>query len=85
MELTCPKCQGVMRTYERNNVHVDQCADCRGIFLDRGELEKLTAAESHWQGTATAAPPTQHPQSRPGYGGYPQRKKRKSFLEELFD
>ncbi len=85
MELTCPKCQGVMRTYERNGVHVDQCADCRGIFLDRGELEKLTEAEGRWQGTAAAAPAAQHPQSRPGYGGYPQHKRRKSFLEELFD
>ncbi|MCW2675390.1 MAG: hypothetical protein JWR70_430, partial [Modestobacter sp.] len=33
MELVCPKCQGTMRSYERNGVHVDQCADCRGIFL----------------------------------------------------
>jgi len=92
MELTCPKCQGTMRTYERNGVHVDQCTECRGIFLDRGELERLVTAESHWQGTAAAAPAAQHPPSRPvhsqppgrgGYG-YPQ-KRRKSFLEELFD
>ena len=33
-----------MRTYERNGVHVDQCTECRGIFLDRGELEKLVDA-----------------------------------------
>ena len=43
MDMTCPKCSGPMRTYERNGVHVDQCADCRGIFLDRGELERLGA------------------------------------------
>ncbi|WP_448628447.1 TFIIB-type zinc ribbon-containing protein [Geodermatophilus sp. URMC 64] len=48
MELTCPKCHGPMRTYERNGVHVDQCADCRGIFLDRGELERLIDAENAW-------------------------------------
>ena len=87
MELTCPKCQGTMRTYERNGVHVDQCADCRGIFLDRGELEKLTEAEGRWQGTAAAAPSAQPPPPRhtppPGYQ-YP-HKRRKSFLEELFD
>jgi Zn-finger nucleic acid-binding protein len=46
MELTCPKCHGTMRTYERNGVHVDQCSDCRGIFLDRGELDRLIDAES---------------------------------------
>lgn len=39
-----------MRTYERNGVHVDQCTECRGIFLDRGELEKLVDAENSWHG-----------------------------------
>jgi hypothetical protein len=39
-----------MRTYERNGVHVDQCADCRGIFLDRGELDRLMDAENAWHG-----------------------------------
>ncbi len=43
--LICPKCQGKMRTYERNGVTVDQCEDCRGIFLDRGELERLIDLE----------------------------------------
>ena len=46
--LTCPKCQGVMRSYERSGVTVDQCTDCRGIFLDRGELEHLVDAEQSW-------------------------------------
>ena len=45
MDLTCPKCQGAMRSYERSGVTVDQCTECRGIFLDRGELEKLVDAE----------------------------------------
>lgn len=44
--LTCPKCQGSMRNYERNDVRIDQCSECRGIFLDRGELESLIDAES---------------------------------------
>ncbi|SNR23487.1 zf-TFIIB domain-containing protein [Blastococcus mobilis] len=55
MELTCPKCHGAMRTYERNGVHVDQCADCRGIFLDRGELDRLIDAENAWHSGAPAA------------------------------
>jgi Zn-finger nucleic acid-binding protein len=38
-----------MRTYERSGITVDQCADCRGIFLDRGELERLVDAEQGWQ------------------------------------
>ena len=41
-----------MRQYERSGVHVDQCTECRGIFLDRGELERLMDAE-----TAFHAPP----------------------------
>ena len=44
-----------MRTYERNSVHVDQCTECRGIFLDRGELEKLVDAENSWHGGSPAA------------------------------
>ena len=48
-DLVCPKCQGHMRTYERSGVTVDQCSDCRGIFLDRGELERLVDAEQGWQ------------------------------------
>jgi hypothetical protein len=53
MELTCPKCHGTMRTYERNGVHVDQCPECRGIFLDRGELDRLIDAENAWHGGGT--------------------------------
>jgi Zn-finger nucleic acid-binding protein len=48
-DLICPKCQGAMRTYERSGITVDQCAECRGIFLDRGELEHLVDAEQSWQ------------------------------------
>jgi uncharacterized protein len=59
MELTCPKCHGTMRTYERNGVHVDQCADCRGIFLDRGELDRLIDAENTWHERTPEAPPAQ--------------------------
>ena len=47
-ELTCPKCHGSMRAYERNGVTVDQCTECRGIFLDRGELERLMDAEGSY-------------------------------------
>jgi uncharacterized protein len=66
--LTCPKCHGEMRQYERNNVYVDQCTECRGIFLDRGELERLIDAETRWSGGAPAAMPGDR---RPGHdGGY---------------
>ena len=44
-ELTCLKCGGAMRTYERNGITIDQCTVCHGIFLDPGEFERLLAAE----------------------------------------
>ena len=53
-DLVCPKCQGLMRTYERSGITVDQCTDCRGIFLDRGELERLVDAEQGWQRSHSA-------------------------------
>ncbi len=50
-DLVCPKCGGKMRTYERSQILVEQCEDCRGIFLDRGELERLVDAEGGgWSG-----------------------------------
>lgn len=44
-----------MRQYERSDVHVDQCTECRGIFLDRGELERLIDAETAFHATAVPA------------------------------
>jgi Zn-finger nucleic acid-binding protein len=64
MELTCPKCHGAMRSYERNGVTVDQCTDCRGIFLDRGELDRLIDAENAWHGEPA-------PSARPAASGAP--------------
>lgn len=104
--LTCPKCRGSMRTYERSGVTVDQCTECRGIFLDRGELEKLVDAEIAFNGPQPVQQqvPQQQPRyeekryddrryedkrrydnDRDRYQQYPQRKKKKSFFDELFD
>lgn len=44
-DLTCPKCHSGMRSYERSGITVDQCTGCQGIFLDRGELERLMRSE----------------------------------------
>ena len=44
--LVCPKCGAAMRTYERSGMNIDQCTGCRGVFLDRGELDRLIDAES---------------------------------------
>ena len=66
--MTCPKCRGEMRQYERSGVTVDQCTECRGIFLDRGELEKLFEAEANWN-QQHSAPAAQRPPA-PASGGY---------------
>ena len=70
-----------MRSYERNGVTVDQCTDCRGLFLDRGELEHLIDAESRFNGGPAAPPAPSYPtpsHPTPGYStpgppapGYP--------------
>lgn len=63
--LLCPKCAGVMKTYERNGIHLEQCDTCKGIFLDFGELESLTQMENRFVQSAPPPPqPAQH-----GYGG----------------
>lgn len=98
--LVCPKCQGVMRSYERNGVTIDQCQECRGVYLDRGELERLIDAEE--QRYASPPPP---PADRPDYiddryqsgddrghhgdskhgSKYGGKRKRGGFLGDLFD
>jgi uncharacterized protein len=71
MDLTCPKCQGAMRRYERSGVGVDQCTECRGIFLDRGELEKLVDAESSFYGGGQAPGGGAHRATPAGYPPQP--------------
>jgi hypothetical protein len=86
-----------MRSYERSGVHIDQCADCRGVFLDRGELDHLIDSESAYYRAAPA------PVGAAGYddrrygdrrhdlpydrGGFDRhyRKKKGGFLGDLFD
>ncbi len=71
--LTCPKCASEMRNYERNQVHVDQCTGCGGLFLDRGELEALVNAENAWhQPQAQQAPPQAPPAAAPQQPAYGQ-------------
>jgi Zn-finger nucleic acid-binding protein len=43
--MNCPKCETVMREREKGEIIIDICPNCRGVFLDAGELEKLVAAE----------------------------------------
>ena len=76
-ELTCPKCQGTMRNYERNGIQIDQCTECRGVFLDRGELEQLIDAEAAYtqygpQGRTAAVPGPSPQANQPPSSGWDQ-------------
>lgn len=61
--LMCPNDNAAMQTLERSGVQFDMCPTCRGVWLDRGELEKLMDAAAA-DGAAAAAPP-------PAQGGQP--------------
>lgn len=83
-----------MRTYERNGLNIEQCSDCRGLFLDRGELERLVEAEGSFYREPSAPAPAPTPAPRHddhhshgsySHGGKQYKKRRKNFLEELFD
>ena len=39
--LLCPNCNVSMQNVKRSDVELDMCPSCRGVWLDRGELEKL--------------------------------------------
>lgn len=80
--MQCPIDGTTLIISDRNGVEIDYCPQCRGVWLDRGELDKII------ERSATMAPPPP-PQQHQGYDdrGYEQkkRKKRGGFLEELFD
>jgi len=93
--MTCPKCQAPMRTYERGGVMIDQCTDCRGVFLDRGELDRLMDTErgsdnpAMNHGSYRDRPHSGHHYDDYRYDDYQGhgrgRKKRGGFLSDLFD
>lgn len=44
--MQCPVCNGRLRAIEKYGVEIDICPECKGIWLDRGELEKILTMES---------------------------------------
>lgn len=83
--MKCPICENTdLLMSERCGVEIDYCPKCRGVWLDRGELDKIIAASN-----ISAPAPQQMPQSNIYDRGYTQSyhkpKKKESFLSELFD
>lgn len=92
--MKCPSCtDSILSMTDRQGVEIDFCPQCRGVWLDRGELDKLLDRAVP-PGAAVlpgnAAGPTRarqdyepHGDSRYGYSS--QQRKRKSWLHEIFD
>jgi Zn-finger nucleic acid-binding protein len=83
--MPCPNDGTPLVMSERQGIEIDYCPTCRGVWLDRGELDKIVERSAP---PASAPAPQQavpaYPQHHSG-GGYYKQKRRKSFLEELFD
>lgn len=81
--MKCPVCRDPdLAMTSREGIEIDYCPQCRGVWLDRGELDKIIERSE--------AAPAPREEYRPGtghaYGGDPYRgKKKKSLLKELLD
>jgi Zn-finger nucleic acid-binding protein len=100
MDMKCPNDNGTLVMSERSGIEIDYCPVCRGIWLDRGELDKLIEKNAT-AGSAPAPQPIATPQVeniqhapqeyrykddyRHDDKSYKKRHKRESFLGDLFD
>lgn len=89
--MQCPNDGAVLTMSERSGIEIDYCPTCRGVWLDRGELDKIIE-RSLTQPAATPAQPQQQYQQPAPQQGYQQRpqqpyykKRKESWLSELFD
>lgn len=85
--MKCPNCNVNLVMSERQGVEIDYCPECRGVWLDRGELDKIIEKSA----AASSAPPRRESE---GYykeqykegQHYKYKKKRPgSFLDDIFD
>ena len=97
--MSCPVDGTTLVMSERSGIEIDYCPACRGVWLDRGELDKIIERNAQEAPQQPQQAPQQAPwggqgQQQPHYGqpphyGHDYRgkpyKRRKSFLEELFD
>ncbi|MEW5754757.1 MAG: zf-TFIIB domain-containing protein [Pseudomonadota bacterium] len=92
--MLCPACKQVnLVMSERQGIEIDYCPQCRGVWLDRGELDKIiekSASQAAPAAPRREPPPSHAPQHgydrhEPQHGGYYKKKKREGFLSDLFD
>ena len=86
--MTCPVDGASLVMSERSGIEIDYCPTCRGVWLDRGELDKILERNAMSQAQQAPAQqqyePQQYQPAGQSHHGKPY-KKRKSFLNELFD
>lgn len=92
--MKCPNDNETLVMSERSGIEIDYCPTCRGVWLDRGELDKLIERNSE-QAVVTPTEPIVTPQydttehAKQEYRHTDDRhrrhKKKDSFLGELFD
>lgn len=98
--MKCPKCNVTLLMSEKQNVEIDYCPECRGIWLDRGELEKIIERTYAGQQSEREAYSynkreryedddnykKEHYQKHDsGFFGQHKDKRKRSFLEDIFD
>ncbi|MBN1302680.1 MAG: zf-TFIIB domain-containing protein [Melioribacteraceae bacterium] len=84
--MNCPVCKDVKLVIsDKNGIEIDYCPECRGIWLDRGELDKIIE-----RSTQSFSSGNEKREYNSGYSddynkyGY-KKKRRGGFLEDLFD
>jgi uncharacterized protein len=81
--MICPNCQTELQMGDRSGVEIDYCPKCRGVWLDRGELDKIVDRLS----SAPWAKDDEEFRSAPEVKdhGDARKRKRKSFISEMFE
>ncbi|MDA5542963.1 zf-TFIIB domain-containing protein [Yersinia rochesterensis] len=85
--MQCPVCKDTQLVMsERKSIEIDYCPNCRGVWLDRGELDKIIEKSTESAPAASYAEPRNSDRDREHHGySKPKHYKKKSFLSELFD
>ncbi len=89
--MQCPVCRVPLAMSDRQGIEIDYCPQCRGVWLDRGELDKIIERSGPAVGAPAPRPAPSYAQhgghQHSGYGhGYGKpHKRKKSFFEEIFD
>jgi Zn-finger nucleic acid-binding protein len=91
--MKCPHCQIHLQITDRNGIEIDYCPECRGVWLDRGELDKIIERSGQYtQSTYTSKPYSEshsdHARQEEKYhysDKHHHHKKKKGFLDDLFD